>query len=78
MKNRRLLLLVGISLLALAGCEHPGLVRIKSLESREAAMTPNPKASGKTVDPYTYGGAPEAAGGQKAGDAYATSLPTAH
>jgi hypothetical protein len=43
----------------LAGCQP----RIKSLESNESAMTPNPKAQGKTIDPYTYGGIAGATGG---------------
>jgi hypothetical protein len=46
--------------------------RIKSLESNDAVMTPNPKASGQTIDPYTFGGTAKASGGTKPAATYAT------
>ncbi len=67
MKAYKLIVLTFVFLAA--GCQP----RIKSLESNESAMTPNPKASGMTIDPYTYGGIATATGGTKPAASYASS-----
>lgn len=48
-----------LAVAALAGCAP----RLKSEESFQSAMTPNNEATGKTLDPYTYGGTAMASGG---------------
>ncbi len=46
--------------------------RIKSVESFESTMTPNPKATGATLDPYTYGGTAMASGGTQPQTSFAS------
>lgn len=65
-------LIAAAMLMLLTGCQP----RVKSLESNESAMTPNPPAAGKTIDPYTNGGIAGASGGGKPEASYATVKPS--
>ena len=63
-------LLIALAALVLAaGCKP----HIKVVESFESTMTPNARASGKTVDPYTFGGTAGAAGGKNPQASYSPS-----
>ena len=61
--------LTGIALLG--GC----MPHIKVVESYESTTTPNDKASGKTIDPYTYGGTAAASGGTHTQSSYSDLTP---